>query len=329
MHKKISAITFALVIFCFVYPAAAQQPEKMYKIGTLFIGTMETHGKFLFWFRQGLSALGYREGKNYVFVSRWGKGNRKAVPGLARDLVAANVDVILVSGSLAFRALMKATRTIPIVVGSSGILTEYVESVARPGGNVTGSTFDSRALYTKRLSLLKEALPHARRVAFLHFARAKTPSKRLKRDLKRLRASGESLGIAIETLRAPTLNEVEAAFGSMAKARIDAVIINNEPFSVFHQKRLAALSVANGIPTACDHESFARAGCLLSYAADRVHMARRAAVFVDKVLKGAKPAELPVEFSAKYKLVINLKTAEILGLVLPSTLLLLADEVVE
>ncbi|MDX1485336.1 MAG: ABC transporter substrate-binding protein [Alphaproteobacteria bacterium] len=311
------------------FGAMAQEAKKIARIGTLFSGTMETHGSFLIWFRQGLRALGYREGKNYVFVSRWGQGNPKAVPGLAKELVAAKVDAILVNGSPNFRAVMKATRTIPIIVGSSGILTRYVASVAKPGGNVTGSTFDARALYTKRLGLLKETLPNARRVAFLHFARAKTPNKRLKRDLERLKVSGESFGIAIKPVRAPTLAGVEVAFRSMAKDRIDAVVINNESFSRFHQKRLAALSVAFKIPSACDHGSFARAGCLLSYSPDRVHMARRAAVFVDKVLKGAKPAELPVEISAKYKLVINLKTAEALGLSLPGHLLFLADEVVE
>ncbi len=330
-HANTLMTTIALIACLLFAPMVvdAQQAGKPARIGTIFSGTVATHGKFLIWFRQGMSELGYAEGRNYIFVSRWGTGKPERLPALAKELVKAKVDVILVNGSPVIRAVMKATQDIPIVVGSSGILAKFVATLARPGGNITGSTFSSRALWTKRLGLLQEALPGARRVAFLFFSPDKMPTKRLERDLKRIETAGKTLGIKIQPMQAPTLGDVENAFVSMADAHTDAVIINRELFSRFHQKRLAALAITKKLPSACDHESFARAGCLMSYAPDRKQLARRAAAFVDRILKGTKPADLPVEMATRYKLVVNLKTAKSLGLTLPPSILLQATEVIE
>lgn len=327
MQKKNSVIAVAFVVVISVQPASAQQAKNVFRIGTLFGGAPNT-SEFLNWFREGMRDLGYAEGRNYVLVSRWARGKRKQVPTLAKELVRQKVDVIFTRGSLQTRALANATKTIPIVVGSSGILTRFVKSLAKPGGNITGLTFNARAIYTKRLGLIKEALPNIKRVAFLYFSPGNLP-KRLQRDLKQLKAAGEQLGVEIEPFHAPSLADVENVLAAMTNESTQAVIINNEQFSHFHQSPLAAQTAAKKLPSVCDHESFARAGCLMSYTPDRRYMARRAAEYVVKIIKGASPGELPVEISSKYKLVINLKTAKTIGIALSGSILLHADEVIE
>jgi putative ABC transport system substrate-binding protein len=282
------------------------------------------------WFRQGLRYLGYVEGRNYVFVSRWAMGKGKRMPKLAAELVEAKVDVILVNGHRVLSAVGKTTRTIPIVVGSAANLakhTNFVASLARPGGNVTGSTFDGSALNGKRLGLLKEAMPGARRVAFLIFRSIR--SKKALRDLKRTEAAGKALGLKILPLRVQTLGETEDAFVSMVNELADALIINTSSLANSHRKQLTALAITKKLPTMCEQASFAHAGCLMAYSIDRTHTMLRAAVFVDKILKGAKPANLPVEMATRYKLVVNLKTAKALGITLPPSILLQATDVIE
>ena len=307
--------------------AMAQETVKPARIGTLLSGSPATHGHFLDWFRQGLRDLGYVEGRNYVFVSRWGMGKRKRLPGLAAELVESKVDVMFVMGRVSLRAAGKATRTIPIVAGTVRNLVKYygfVASLARPGGNVTGSTFNASVLNGKRLGLLREAVPGARRVALLFY-----PSSRTLRDLKRTEVASKALGFKIQPLPVRIPGDIEGAFASMAKGRTDALIINLSAFTIFHRKRLAALAVTKKIPTMCEQASFAHAGCLMAYATDRMRAVRRAAAFVDKILKGAKPGDLPVEVATHYRLAINLKTAKALGITLPPSILLQATEVIE
>ena len=324
MGKKITILAITFAILAFAQPAYAQQTGKVWRIGTLFSGSPATHGHNVDWLRQGLSDLGHVEGRNYVFVSRWAMGKRKQLPVLAVELARAKVDVIVVNGGTSIRAAMKATRIIPIVVGSSGNLAKHVTSLARPGGNITGSTYNVSALNGKRLGLLREALPGARRVAFL-FA----PLNRALRDLKRVESASKPLRFKVQPLQVRTLGEIEGAFVSMVKERADALIINLHSFTNFHRKRLAALAIKNKLPTMCERGSFAQAGCLMSYSANRKQMLRRAAAFVDRILKGASPADLPVEIATRYKLVVNLKTAKALGITLPPSILLQADEVIE
>lgn len=336
MLRAFSVLLFAFAISFVTPPVNAQQGHKPARIGTLMGGTVATHGKFVDWFRQGMTELGYKEGRDYVLVSRWGMGNFD-LPPLAEEIVRENVDVILVVGRPVIRSIKKATKEIPVVVGSAGSFNQFASSLARPGGNITGVTYDSRALYTKRLGLLTDALPQVRRVAFLYFFPGRRAGSqlsqqarnRLGRDLKRVKAAGTALGVQIQPLHAPTLADVEKAFVSMEAKKAEAVIISNEGFSVLHQKRLAALAVAKKIPSLCDQASFAHAGCLMSYTPDRERMLRRAATFVDRILKGAKPADLPVEISTRYKFVVNKKTAKAIGFTLSPSILLQATEVIE
>ena len=214
MIRRIAFIVAALVILAATHPVTAQQ-TKPARIGTLLSGSQVSQGHRLDWFRQGLRYLGYVEGRNYVFVSRWAMGKGERMPKLAAELVEAKLDVILVMGLRTLDAVGKATRTIPIVVGTAANLpknTTFVASLARPGGNVTGSTFDGSALNGKRLGLLKEAVPGARRVAFLF---SFSPTKRGSRDLKRIEAAAKALGLKILPLQARTLGETEDAFVSM------------------------------------------------------------------------------------------------------------------
>ncbi len=324
MRTIICVIGLAISLVAAPLVSKAQQPEKPARIGILLSGSPATHGQYVDWFRQGLSDLGNVEGRNFVFVHRWAMGKRKLLPALAAELVAGKVDVILVNGGTSIRAVMKATRTIPIVVGTAGNLTKHVDSLARPGGNITGSTFNVSVLNGKRLGLLVEAFPGARRVAFVH-----SPLDRALRDLKRNQVAGKALGLKIQPFRVRTVAEIEAAFVSMVNQRADALIINLSSVTIFHRNRLAALAIKNKLPTMCEQALFARAGCLMAYAADREHMLRRAAAYVDKILKGAEPADLPVEIASRYKLVVNLKTSKALGITLPPSILLQADEVIE
>ena len=304
--------------------AGAQEAGKVARVGILSGGSPASHGQNFDWLHQGLGDLGYVEGWNFVFVHRWAMGKRKQLPALAKELVRAKVDVIVVNGGTSIKAALTATRTVPIVVGSSGNLARYVASLAKPGGNITGSTFNVSALNGKRLGLLREALPSARRVAFLFY-----PLRRALRDLKRIESANKTLGFKVQPLKVQTPGDIEGAFASMVNARADALMINLSSFTISHQKRLTALAIKNKMPTMCDLALFAQAGCLMSYSADRKHMMRRAAAFIDKILKGANPGDLPVELASRYKLVVNLKTAKALGLKLPPSIFVQATEVIE
>jgi putative ABC transport system substrate-binding protein len=326
MKQRIAIATALALAFLTALPVAEAQQTNPARIGTLFGGSPTTHGRYVNWLRQDLQDLGYVEGQNYVFVSRWAMGKYKRLPKLAMELVDEKVDVIVVNGGSSVRALGKATQTIPVVVGSAGNLGTYgfVASLARPGGNVTGSTFNTSDLTTKRLGLLKEAVTGARRVAFLFY-----PLGRAKRELNRIEIVGESLRLKIQPLQVRTLGEIEGAFVSMVNKGADALMINLSAVTIFHRKRIAALAIKKKIPTMCEQASFAHAGCLMSYAADRRHMMRRAAAFVVKILRGAKPADLPVELASRFKLVVNLKTAKAIGITLPASIFLQATDVIE
>ena len=326
MGKKIAILAITFAILAFTQMATAQQTPKFTRIGTLLSGSPVTHGHYVVSFRQGLREIGYVEGRNYVFVSRWGKGKRKRLPVVAAELVKAKVDVIFVMGGPSLRAAGKATKTIPIVAGLMANIVKhgFVDSLARPGGNITGSTFDRYALTGKLMGLLRETVPGARRMAFLFH-----PSKTGLRVLKSTEAAAQSLGVKIKPFPVRTPGDIEGAFVTMVNEHADALIIPTSSFTNFHRKRIAALAITKKLPTACDQGSYAQAGCLMAYSADRKHTIRRAAVFVDKILKGANPSELPVELASKYNLVVNLKTAKALGITVPPSILLQATEVIE
>jgi len=325
MGKKIIILAITFAILAVTQPAYAQQPGKLPRIGILMSGSPASYKYIVDWFIEGLSDLGYVEGRNYVAVNRWAMGKQKRLPALAKELIKEKVDVIVINGTSSIKAVLKVTRTVPIVVGSSGILPKFITSLARPGGNITGLTYDSRALGTKRLALLKEAVPGAQRVAWL-FLRS---DKNILGDLKRLETAATARGIKIKPLHVRTPGEIESAFVSMVKERADALFIRQSGPTIFHRKRLVALAIAKKLPTMCEHVTFVHAGCLITYSRDLRHMMRRAATYVDKIIKGAKPGDLPVEVATKYDLIVNLKTAKAIGITLPPSILLQATKVIE
>ena len=326
VQRGIAVILAAAFLALAPMAAGAQQAEKVWRIGTLMNGSPATSGHHLEWYRQGLHDLGYVEGRNFVFVSRWAMGKRKRLPALAKELVEAKVDLILVSGGAPVRSAAKATKTIPIVVGSaSGLGTwGFVATLARPGGNVTGSTAFDPGLDGKRLGLLREAVPGARRVAFLFF-----PNRLKRKELKRTETAARTLGVKIQPLPVRSLGDIEGAFQAMAKERPDALIIPSANITNFNRKRIAELVIAHKLPTICAQPKIARIGCIIAYVPDRALMHRRAAIFLDKIFKGANPGDLPVERPTKYKLIVNLKLAKAIGITIPPSILLRATEVIE
>ena len=326
MHKAITILAIAFAIVAFSQPGYAQQRGKPARIGTLLSGSPKTHGHYVNWFREGMRDHGYMEGQNFILVSRWGMGKRERLSALAMELVRAKVDVIMVAGVPSLRAARKATKKIPIVVGNVANMVEsgFVKNLVKPGGNITGSTFDRDALNGKRLGLLREAAPKARRVALLF-----SPTRRGLRDLKRIKVASKALGFKIQALPVRTLEDIEGAFVSMVRERADGLLITTSSLTNFYRKRIAALAIKKRLLTMCHQKSHAQVGCLIAYTTDQEPLMRRAAAFVDQILKGASPAELPVEVATRYNLVVNLKTAQALGIRLPPSILLQATEVIE
>ena len=235
--------------------------------------------------------------------------------------------MIMVNGGAPTRAVAKATKKIPIVVGSASGLGTWglVASLARPGGNVTGSTAFDPGLEGKRLELLREAVPGIRRVAFLFL-----PLKRMRKELKRTETAARSLGVTIKSLPVRSLGDIEDAFASMAKnKRVDALILSSTNVIYYNRKRVTELVTEWKLPAICARQKIAKTGCLMAYAPDRSMMNRRAAIFVDKILRGANPGDLPIERPTKYKLMVNLKLAKAIGVTVPPPILLRATDVIE
>ncbi len=314
-----------MITFLMTWSVGAQEASPA-RIGTLLSGSPASHGHYLQWYRQGFKDIGYVEGRDYVFVSRWAGNQRKRLPALAKELVAAKVDLIIASGGTATRSAAKATKKIPIVVGSAGGLGTWglVATLARPGGNVTGSTAFDPGLEGKRLDLLREAAPSAKRVAFLFF-----PGKRGLRELKRSENAAGLLGVKIQSFPVRTLDEIEASFRSMKREGVDALVINSSIINYSNRRRIAELVTVRKLPAICARQKIAKTGCLMAYVPDRSLMNRRAAIFAGKILKGADPGQLPVERPTRYKLIVNLKLARAIGITVPRAILLRADKVIE
>jgi putative ABC transport system substrate-binding protein len=278
-------------------------------------------------FRTGLRDLGYVEGKNIIVEFRWAEGNYDRLPDLADELVHRKVDVLVTHGTPGTRAAKQATQTIPIVMAISGdaVATGLVASLNRPGGNVTGSTFFSPELNAKQLELLKEAAPSITQVAVLM-----NPDNPLmnRPSLQALETTAASLKLVIPIFVARKPNEFEGAFEAMANTHVDAVAIIEDAVFLPNPRVIADLASKNRLPSAGSTE-FAQAGGLIGYGVHRLELFRRAAYFVDKILKGAKPADLSVEQPTKFEVVANLKTARALGLEMPTSILLRAHEVIE
>jgi putative ABC transport system substrate-binding protein len=306
--------------------ARAQQPVKLPRIGFLGPASASATAGWVEALRVGLGDLGYYDGKNIVFEFRWAEGKDDRLPELAADLVRLKVDVLVTYGTPGTHAAKEATTTIPIVMAVSGdaVATGLIASLPRPGANITGSTIFNPELCAKRLELLKEALPHTKRVAIL--LNPDNPVSGPNLQAAELTAGSLSLELRQFEVRGP--NEVENAFLAMASRPVDAVAIFEDAILFANTKWIAQNALAQRLPS-IGYLDLTDAGGLMAYGVDLTETFRRAAVFVDKILKGTPLSELPVEQPTRFKLVLNLKSAKVLGLEFPPTLLARADGVIE
>jgi len=314
----------------------AQQAGKAYRIGYLSPsspsdpeGLASPFGeRGLAAFRQGLRDLGYVEGQNFAIEGRWAEGKFERLPNLAAELVRLKVDVIVSVVTQATLAAKNATRTIPIVLVAAGdpVGSGLIASLARPGGNVTGPSAMYADLAGKQLELLKETVPRVSRVAVLwNPANAAWQAQMLKAT----QVAAPALGLRVELLEARGAGELEGAFAAMTRERASALLVQVDVIFALHAKRIADLAAKHRLPAMYGSKEHVEAGGFMSYAPNALDVFRRAATYVDKILKGAKPADLPVEQPTKFEFVINLKTAKALGLTIPQSVLGRADEVIQ
>jgi putative ABC transport system substrate-binding protein len=315
----------------FTWPlsARAQQPAgRVYRVGYFGITSRERSLHLMKAFEGGLRSLGYRVGENVVIEYRFANGEMERLPALAADLVRLGVDIVVSGNNVTTVAAMKATTTIPIVMSNSAepVSAGFVASLARPGGNVTGfSSEPGDEIYGKRLEFLKETVPNLSRVGILWNPDFAPNLERLKST----REACQALGLTLVPAEARQLDALEQAFATMARERAQVLVVLSDGVLFNCRGQIGVMAVKNRLPAISAVREYAEAGLLLSYGIDLPDQFRRSAVFVDKIFKGAKPADLPVELPTKFELVINLKTAKALGLEIPPTLLGRADEVIE
>ncbi len=308
--------------------AAAQeyQAGKVSRVGFLEAGSSSVNRHFLDAFRQGLSELGYVEGHQIVVDDRWAEGRAELFPGLLTELIGLKVDIIVVSSNAGAVAAKTATRTIPTIFVAVGdpVGLGLVLSLSRPGGNLTGLSTLSEEFSAKWVELLKEIVPRSSVMALLwnpeniHAARA-----------KEVQDATKALRVRLESFAVRDLDEFDSTFAAMTRKRVDGLIVIGDPLTLRYRARIVELAAKNRLPTIYNPAEFVRAGGLMAYGASFTDLFRRAATYVDKILKGAKPADLPIEQPTKFELVINLKTARTLGLTIPQSLVQRADQVIE
>jgi putative tryptophan/tyrosine transport system substrate-binding protein len=306
--------------------ARAQQAAKVARIGHLDLGPASARASRIEALRAGLRDLGYVEGKNIVIEFRWAE-RVEQLPELAAELVRMNVDIIFAPSSTMVEPARQATKTIPIVFANHAdpIGSGHVASLPRPGGNITGLSMLLTDLVAKELEILAQAIPHATRIGVLW--NPTTPSHQL--ALPAVETAGEKLGVRLVVVPARTADDFEGAFSTMSQAEVAGLLVVASPLFTIQRAPLAELALKHRLPEMVGTREEAEAGGLMSYGADLNDLVRRAALYIDKILKGEKPADLPVEQASKYQLVINLKAAKALGLEIPPTLLSVADEVIE
>ncbi len=312
-----------------VWPLAtrAQQVEKVWRIGVLEAISQEPNAANFGALRGGLQQLGYVEGHNFVFDYRSADGRAERFPGLAAELVRRKVDVIVTRGTPAVQAAKNATATIPVVMAASGdpLGTGVIAGLARPGGNVTGLSAFTRELIGKRLELLREVVPSIARLAFL--SNYGNPVARTQWEEMSLAASKLRFEPILIDVRKP--EDMERAFESVVAHQADALVIGNDTVTHTNRSLVVALAAKHRLAAMYAAREFVHEGGLMTYSVSYPDLYRRAASFIDKIFKGAKPADLPIEQPTKFDLVVNLKTAKGLGLKIPETFLLRADEVIE
>ena len=327
MTKKITYIVLCTILFALSVSAQAQQPTKIPRIGYLSVNALSRNTVRIEAFKQGLRELGYVEGKNIVFEWRSAEGKFDRVPALAAELVRLKVDVIVTGGARATRPAKKATSTLPIVMASDRdpVGSRFVTSLARPGGNITGLPNLSSELSGKRLEILKETFPKLSRLAV--FGNSTIPGNA--QALREVKLAAGALKVQIQYLAVLDLKDIETAFQSAAKGRADAVLVLGGPVVNSQRKQIVELAVKSQLPVMSHRRNYVEAGGLMSYGVSSTDLFRRAATYVDKILKGAKPADLPVEQPKKFEFVINLKAAKALGLTIPPAVLYQATKVIK
>jgi ABC-type uncharacterized transport system substrate-binding protein len=324
------SIVVAVILLAVAVIADAQQPKKVPRIGYLSASDPARESARSEAIRQALRELGYIEGQNIAIEYRYSKARVDRAPELAAELVRLKVDIIVVTGGDSWiRAAMNATKTIPIVMVGSGIdpvKAGLVESLARPGGNVTGITNISGELGGKRLELLKEAVPKVARVAVLYDPAIPSNVLEMKEDLP---VAARALGLTIQPREVRDADGFEKVFAALTKQRPDGLYVSAGPLMNTNRKRIVGFALKSRLPSMYVRREFVDAGGLMSYGADLADSYRRVAYYVDKILKGAKPTDLPVEQPTKFELVINLKTAKQIGLTIPPNVLARADKVIK
>ena len=322
MRKQIIGFAISAMLLALSFSSAAQQAKKVYRIGYLSAGTSSSEALRLEAFREGLRQRGYVEGQNIIIEVRYGEGRPERLADLAADLVRLKIDVIVAGGTL-IRAAKNATSTVPIVMlfSPDPVGAGYVESLARPGGNVTGLSSMALELGGKRLELFKEAFPKVRRIAVLWqvssgaaFGKTQTAAK--------------ALGLKIRPLEVRGPEDFDGVFAVATKERLDGLFTVASTFLTANRKRIVDFAAKNRLPAMYHNEDFIEAGGLMTYAPSLLDMHRRAATFVDKILKGTKPADLPVEQPMKFDFIISLKTAKQIGVTIPPNFLVRANKVI-
>ena len=326
MKRKITVFALCALLFTLCGFVDAQQAKKIPRIGFLAPGSSSSDSPRVDPFRQGLRELGYTEGQNIVIELRFAEGKSERLPALVADLIQLKVDVIVLSGTPAAQVAKQATTMIPIVMGTSAdpVGTGLVTSLARPGGNVTGLSTLGSDLSGKRLELLKEVVPGVSRIAVL----SNPTNQSVPALLRETEVAAQSLGVQVQFLEARSPDELDKVFVAI-KERPRALMVVPDPMLFAQRKRLSDLAGENRLPTIAEWEEFVGAGGLMSYGPSFRAMFRRAAVFVDKILKGTKPADLPVEQPTKFEFIINLKTAKQIGVTIPPNVLARADRVIK
>ncbi|HEX9144213.1 MAG TPA: ABC transporter substrate-binding protein [Candidatus Binatia bacterium] len=322
--KAIIGLALCAMLFALSVPAEAQQPKNIPRIGILFIGGRNQ--PHLEAFKQGLRERGYREGKNLSLEYRFAEGKVDRLPSLAKELLQLKVDVIVVTAELSARAARQATTTTPIVLttGADLVTSGLAESLAKPGGNVTGLSVLEESLSGKRLDILRETLPKIRRVGYLWNPGAIVANP----SFDQAKAIAQSVALQLQSYEARTPAEIEVAFADMSKTRPDALLVLLSPLMALNSKRIVELALGQRLPGVYPTNQFVEEGGLIAYGPQIGEMYRRAATYVDKILKGAKPADLPVEQPTKFELIVNLKTAKRIGLTIPPNVLARADKVI-
>jgi putative ABC transport system substrate-binding protein len=328
VRRIVAGLTILALRLLSGLPTVEAQPAvKFYRIGMLETRSITLNAANVDAFRQGLRELGYREGQNLEFVYRSSDGRDDRLPGLATELVSLKVDLILTRGTPAALAAKRATQTLPVVMAASGdpVGSGLVAHLARPGGNVTGLSSGITESYPKRVELLGELLPKLKRIAAIfNMGNSTVPPQW---DI--VRSSARSLSIEAHLLEIRRPEDLPAAFDAAAKQRAEALVVGLDGVTQANLRPIAELATKQRLPSIYPAKDYAHVGGLMTYGSSDFHMYHRAATFVDKILKGARPTDLPVEQPTKWELVINLRTAKALGITIPSSLLLRADQIIE